>query len=320
MAEESISRKPKINMLSPIDNIFGTHEGRLGPTMIFLGVAVAPFLIYVFILMAIVPIKLFLIFEALWCIRFGFKIIGKENQKLADYRASRRNQYESSKSLIKISHCYSNGLVEYENGRISIIITGFTRTYFDDDVFSSDMSAFLGLLDKYTPDVYLHQVVEETNLQDKSENLRVYTDKQLMKQRMEIYTENDTYVNNNSKLWRYVFVVKAYKHNWKTTYEEIDAIVHSDTAKKVFFTLEIASEDEVSDVASRDICTYVSIQDMLREKFANDDYDDSKVLYYGDEVPEEFKEEATKDELKYRRVSFVDKDHEDDEDDREDMN
>ena len=44
MAIEDVSKKERINMLTPIDNIFGTHEGRLGPVIIFLGVAVAPFL------------------------------------------------------------------------------------------------------------------------------------------------------------------------------------------------------------------------------------------------------------------------------------
>lgn len=319
MAEESISRKDKINMLTPIDNIFGTHEGRLGPVMIFMGVAILPFLIYLFALIAFVPLKLFLIFEVLWCIRFGFYIIGKEPEKLADYRASKRNKYESSKKLIKIAHAYSNGLLEYENGRISILVTGFIRTYFDDDLFASDMSAFLALLDKYTPDIYLHQMVDEVNLQDTSENLRVYADKQLMQQRMEIYATNDNYVNSNSKLWRYTFVIKAYKHNWKTTYEEIDAIVNSDTAKKVFFSLTIATEDEVSDIASRDICTVVSINDMLREKFANDDYDDSRVLYYGDDVPDEFRDVEAKDELKYRRVSFNEDDNNEIKDDEDDV-
>lgn len=311
MAIEDVSKKERINMLTPIDNIFGTHEGRLGPVIIFLGVAVAPFLLYVFMFMAIIPFKIYIVFQVLWTIRFALKIIGKEKPKLEEYRISRRNQYESSKSLINIAHCYDDGLLEYENGRISIIITGYTRTYFNDNVYSADMKQFLSLLDKYTPDVYLHQVTGENNLQDTSERLRIYDDKELMSQRMEIYMLNDEYVNANSKLWRFSFSIKTYKHNWKTTREEIEAIVNSDSAKKVFFTLKIADKEEVSDIASRDICTYVSIADMLREKYANDDYDDSRVLYYGDEVPEEYKEKELDDSLEYRRVVY-DEDNEDD--------
>lgn len=304
MALDEISRKEKINMFAPIDNIFGTHEGRLGPVLIFLGVAVAPFLAYVFMFMLLIPWQAFLVFEILWTIRFAFMILGKEKQKKREYKVSRRNQYESSKDLISIAHCYDEGMLEYENGRISIIITGFTRTYFNDNVYSNEMNEFLKLLDEYTPDVYLHQVVHENNLQDTSERLRVYDDKIIMSQRMEIYMLNDEYVNANSKLWRFSFTVKAYKHNWKTTMSSLEAIVDSDIAKRVFFTLEIANKEEVSEIASRDICTYVSITDMLREKHANDDYDDSRVLYYGDEIPEEYKEKEDDDSLRYRRVVY----------------
>lgn len=307
MAHDEVSRKRKINMYSPIDNIFGTHEGRLGPVLIFLGVSVAPFLVYIFALMFFIPWQVFVPFEILWTARFALKILGKESQKLVEYRISKRNQYESSKDLINIAHCYDEGMLEYENGRISILITGFTRTYFDDDVFSEEMKGFLELLDTYLPDVYLHQVVYENNLQDTSEKLRVYDDKVIMSQRMEIYMLNDEYVNSNSKLWRFTFSIKAYKHNWKTTMESLQAIVESDIAKRVFFTLEIANRDEVSQIASRDICTYVSINDMLREKYANDDYDDSKVLYYGDDIPEEYKAKEDDDSLRYRRVVYYEK-------------
>lgn len=294
-------------MYAPIDNIFGTHEGRLGPVLIFLGVAIFPVLAYIFILVFYIPWKIFIPFEILWTARFALKILCKESQKLEEYRVSKRNQYESSKDLINIAHCYDEGMLEYENGRISIIITGFTRTYFDDDVFAEEMKGFLEMLDTYMPDVYLHQVVFENNLQDTSERLRVYDDKVIMSQRMEIYMLNDEYVNNNSKLWRYTFSIKAYKHNWKTTMEALEAVVESDIAKRVFFHIEIANREEVSEIASRDICTYVSINDMLREKYANDDYDDSRVLYYGDEVPEEFKAKENDDNLRYRRVVFDDK-------------
>lgn len=305
--EVDIGAKERINMLAPIDTIFGTHKGRLGPVMMFLGVSVAPVLLYLFVIMPMlpfIPLKTVIVFEVLWVARMALKILGNEDKKLAEYRTSKKNKYASAKSLIKIAHCYDTGLLEYENGRVSIVITGFTRTYFNDNLFSAELKTFFEMLDAYMPDVYLHQVVGEHDLHDNSDKLRIYSDKELMSQRMELYLFNDEYVNNNSKLWRMSLTIKTYKHNWKTTFEEVEAIINSDTAKRVFFSIEIASQEMVSNITSRDICTYVSIKDMLREKYANSDYDGSKVLYYGDDIPDEFKEDEKKDDMDYRRVIY----------------
>lgn len=306
MTSEDISQKEKINMLTPINNIFGTHESRVSPVLAYLAVAVFPVLVYITYLPFWIPIWLFVIFEVLWAARWALKLLGKEDARLEEYRKSSKNIYENSKDLVKIAHCYDGGMIEYQNGTITIVLTGYTRMYANDNVYSSDLERFMAQLDKYTPDVYLHQVVGEDNLQDASENLRVYDDKEFMEQRSDLYAYNDNFVNTNSKLWRFTFAVKAYKHNWKTTEEDLEAVINSAVAKRVFFYIEIAKKDVVSSIASRDIGAYLSIDELLRDKYVNDNYDGSRVLFYGDDVPEEYKEEFVQDKLEDRREVFVD--------------
>ena len=53
---------------------------------------------------------------------------------------------------------------------------------------------------------------------------------------------------------------------------------------------------------SRDLYVYVELEEMVKKKYANEEYYDSKVYYYGEEVPEEFREKEEDVGLGRRRV------------------
>lgn len=300
-----LSKKPTINMLTPIDNIFGGHEGRLGPTLKFLVVALIPAIIYAIYGQIFIPLKVFLVVEALWAARMALLIVGKEKEKKKFYRASKKNKYASANDMVRITHTYDNSIIEYQNGRIALAVTGYTQSYLDDDKFAIDYAAFLDMLNAYDVDVYCHSVVDEFKLQSNSENLRVYSDKVFMRERMEMYEEQDTFVSENCQLFRFTFLIKGSRYDWKNMLENIEAIIKSHVAH-CFKWLHICDKEEVSEVASRDLGTHISIEEMLRNKYINDEFDGSKVLFYGEEVPEQFSAESQSNDMSVRRISYYD--------------
>lgn len=300
-----VEDKDTINMLAPIDNIFGTHEGRLGPVLKFLIVSIMPFLVYVFYLQFIMPFKLMIVIEVLWTARMALYILGNEPEKYKRYIIAKKDKYADAYSLITISHQYDNCLVEYQNGRMGVLLVGYVSSYFDDDVFANDFEKFLDQLSEWDVDIYLHMHVNEFSLQNESEQLRVYSDKEFMSERMGIYREQDSYVEKNSKLYKYSFMCKCSQYDWKKLLESANNIVESSVAK-VFQDLHIANKEEFSSVASRDLGTHLSIESMLRHKYVNDEYDGSKVLWYGSHIPAKYVIREETDDVSKRRVRYVD--------------
>lgn len=296
--------KETINMLTPVDNIFGTHEGRLGPVLKFMIVAIIPILFYIFFLQFIVPIKLVLVIEVLWAARMALYILGKETEKKRRYRIAKKNKYADAYNLINIAHQYDNKLVEYSNGRMAMALVGYVASYFDDDVFANDMEKFLDQVSEWDVDIYLHMHANEFTMQHQSECLRAYADKNFMSERMDIYREQDDYVERHSKLYRYTFLCKCNQYDWKRLRETLNNICESSVAA-VFQNLHIADKREFSDICSRDLGTYLSIEDMLRHKYINDEYDGSKVLWYGDKVPAKYLVKEETDDTNKRRVMYV---------------
>lgn len=297
--------KPTINMLTPIDNIFGGHEGRLGPTIKFLVVALIPAIFYALYGQIFIPLKVFLVVEVLWAARMALLIIGKEKEKKKFYRASKKNQYASAYDMVRISHTHDNSIIEYQNGRIALAVAGYTQSYMNDDQFAVDYASFLGMLNNYDVDIYCHAVVDEFKLQNNSENLRVYSDKVFMKERLDLYKTQDDFVSQNCQLFRFTFLIKGSRYDWKNMLEVVEAITNSHAAS-CFKNLHICGKDEISEIASRDLGTHISIEEMLRNKYVNDEFDGSKVLFYGDEVPEQFSAESHTNDMTARRISYYD--------------
>lgn len=294
-------KKDKINVLMNIDSYFGEHQGRLGPMLVFLCVSAVPFIVYIFLFSRIIPLKLMLILEVLFTIRMALFILGKENEKLEIYKKAREDEFATANDLIRTAHVHDDGLIEYENGRVAYIISAFTTTYFSDSVLSIDLERFLSQLKDYEHDEYCHLVVDEFRLQDEMESMSVYEDKELMKERIMFYIDQDTYCSEKSELYRINILVKASKYDWKVLRTALDGVIKSEYAK-VFKVCYICNKDQASMVMSRDICAYIDIADMLKGKYHNEDYYGSRVLFYGDDIPEEYKTKKDKVDMEERRV------------------
>lgn len=294
--------KDTINVLMNIDSYFGEHQGRMAPMMTFLFASAAPFIFYVFFLTAFIPLKWILIFEVFWTGRMALFFIGHENEKLAQFKQQREDEYANADDLIRQSYIHEDGLIEYYNGTVAYIISAFTTTYFSDNGLSIDLEEFLSKLKQYEYDIYGHLFYDEFRLQDNLEQMSVYTDKEMLKERIAFYILQDKYSEDHTMLYRINIVVRASKYDWKNLRETVTALVHS-SYSDVFKECFICNRDQVSDVVSRDICAYVDMEEMLKNKHSNENYYGSKVLFYGDDVPEEYKQTRDEAGLEGRRVT-----------------
>ena len=294
--------KPTINMLSDLDNYLSEHEGKMTPILAFLGISIAPFLLYAIAFQGIIPLKYVIIFEVLWTIRWALIIPGQENKKLEQFRNERKGIYKTADKLIRCE-LTDIGMIQYMNGTIAYVLSGYLLDYADDQAFSIDLQKFLKQLRGYEYDIHSHMVVDEERLQDNIEQLKVYQDKSMIKERMLFYQDQDEYCTENTVAYKVNIVVKASKYDWKVLYEKLDKLIHSDYAL-CWKELRLCNVEEANDFMSRDLCLNVNITSMLVEKYKTDEYYGSKVLFYGDKVPDKYKNKKEDVNLKKRRVTM----------------
>lgn len=294
--------KRTINVLANISNYLAEHEGKNTPWLMFLGVSATPFLIYAFVLQSLIPLKYMLIFEVLWSLRWALYFLGNEPKLLKQYRAERQGIYKTADNLI---HCdlVQNGLIEYNNGQVAYVLSGYLVDYMNEDALTIDFQNFLKQLRGYQYDILGHLDIDEDRLQDNIEELSVYKDKEMIKERMLMYQEQDEYCTKNSEAYRISIVVKTSKYNWKVLYETLKRLISSEFAY-CWKEIKICNKEQANDVMSRDLCLNINITNMLVEKYKTDEFYGSKVLFYGDEIPEEFKEKKESPNIHSRRITI----------------
>lgn len=296
--------KENINILANIDNPFGEHEGKIMPWIIVILLAAAPLLIWLFFLIN-TPIKFWMVvvFDVLWTGRWMLKIPGQEDKKMAFYEQQLADAYKSADEIIHITHVHDDGLIEYDNGRVAYLISGFLKGYINDDALSLDLENFMNELDAWEWDYTLHNVVDELLCENNLPKLARYTDKEVIQDRINFYSYQDEWSRTHTALYRITFIVQAPKYNWKKLKLHLEELISSDIAL-MFNDVSVLRYDQVNDILNRDICGFTDILTMLTKKYENSEYYASKVMWYDDEVPVSAKvENEEHSEMSKRRVS-----------------
>lgn len=297
-------KKPHINTLLNVDNIFGTYENRVAPFILTILLGSIPLFIWLFFLQG-TPIKLWMaiILTLLLTGRFALIFIGKESEKLKSYSARRNDAYLESKDLINVTDII-DGLIMYTSGRVSYIVYGYLKGYLDDDVLSIDLERFMDELDAFDWDMNLYNITDELRCTGNLPNLRRYKDKETILQRIAFYKYQDDWVAKNTEMYELVFIVKARKYNWKQLRSKLVDLVESDVAK-CFNEIYIAYTQDVIDIMSRDIETHVDLNEMLLNKMSNEEISGARVLFYDDEDLVKAKEDKAQGvDLRDRRSSI----------------
>lgn len=295
--------KDRMNTLLNIDSVFGEYEGHVLPIIITIGLAALPLLVWLFLLQG-TPIKFWyvLVFDIPWSLRWALIVLGKESEKMKFYLQQRGDEYKSADELVHIQHIHEDGLIEYDNGKVAFIVSGYLKGYLTDDKLSVDLENFMNELDNWDWDMFLHNTVDELLCEEGLPNLKRYTDKEVIKERIDFYNYQDEWSREHTALYRISFLVSCPKYNWKKLKSHMDELVSSELAL-MFNEIAVLPYDDVMDLLNRDICGYVDIAAMLTKKFDNDEYYQSKVLWYDDNVPQNLVPEKDTSNLEDRRVS-----------------
>lgn len=293
--------KENMNTLLNIDSVFGEYEGRVLPVIITIALAGVPLLAWLFLLQG-TPIKFIwvVIFDVFWSARWALIILGKEKEKMAFFDQQRADEYKSADELVHINHVHEDGLIEYDNGKIAYLVSGYLKGYLTDDKLSVDMENFMNELDNWDWDMYLHNTVDEILCEDNLPKLTKYTDKEVLKERISFYAHQDEWARTHTALYRITFAVSSNKYNWKKLKGHLEELISSELAL-VFNEIDILNYDQVGDILDRDICGFVDIIKMLTNKYDNDKFYASRVMWYDDEIPEELIPEKESSSMEERR-------------------
>jgi hypothetical protein len=297
-------KKPNINTLLNVDNIFGTYESRVAPFILTILLGSIPLFIWLLFLQG-TPIKLWMaiILTLLLTGRLALIFIGKEGEKMKSYSARRNDAYLESKDMINVTDII-DGLIMYTSGRVAYVVCGYLKGYLDDDVLSVELEKFMDELDGFDWDMNLYNITDELLCTNNLPNLRRYKDRNTILQRIDFYKFQDDWTAKNTEMYQIVFIVKARKYNWKHLRDKLKELVNSDIAK-CFNEIFIADTKEVIDIMSRDIETHVDLNEMLLNKVQDEEITGARVLFYDDEDLVKAKEDKAQGvDLKDRRSNI----------------
>lgn len=278
--------KDNINTLLNIDSVFGEYEGHVLPIVLTIVAAAVPIFFWLVLLQGtFIKFWWVLVFDLLWTGRWALILIGKEKTKMQMYTQQREDAYKSADELVHITHIHDNGLIEYDNGQVALLISGFLKGYLTDDKLSVNMESFMNELDVWNWDLFLHNTVDEVLCENDLPRLRRYSDKQVIADRIEFYNYQDEWSRTHTSLYRVTFLVTCAKYAWKRMQSHMEELISSEVAL-MFNEVAIMDYDGVVDLLNRDICGFVDITNMLLKKYNNDEYYGSKVMWYDDKVPD----------------------------------
>lgn len=289
-----------VNVLLNPDDFYGRYTGHLGPILLWVVVCAIPWLLYSMILIKYIPFKWFISVWAVFAFRMLLIIPGKESQRLRAYENRKNNIYADIKDLVNFKTVHRDGCIEYNDNMICYVISCYTQSYFNNDVFSKDAESFIKQLMLITPvfDIYGFTVVDETKTKKSTlEKLKVFIIDSMKLERLRFYKYQDTKHTNNSMLYNINFVCYDRATKFEVLKEKLTNLTNSGLAK-CFYECKIRNQEEVIELMSRDTTLFVNIKELLMLKFKSDEVYGSKIIGFNAE------EEQADNDLEDRREIY----------------
>ena len=293
--------KENINTMLNIDNIFGDYETHGKQIIITVVIAIIPPIIWILFLQG-TPVKLswVLIGDLFLTIYAGLEIIGNGPEKRKNYLEQKSDKGVTADEIITLASVEEEGLIQYDNGRVAYLISGYLKSYLTDDKLSVDVEHFMDELDMWDWDYYLHNSTDDLLCEDNLPKLKRYTDEEVIKERIDFYAYQDEWSRTHTGLYRITFKVETTAANWRKMKSHLTELLESDIAT-CFNDISILSYNEVLDICNRDIAAFADLRQMLMRKYDNEQYFDSKVVWYDDKIPENLRTEEDKINMDERR-------------------
>lgn len=284
----------KVVMLLDIDNYYGQSEGRLGPIIKFLCIGLGPFLLWVYFGFPI-PTFIFLPFEVIWAIRVALITIGRERERLEQFRKTIHDDYSSIYELLNIKTIHPDGCMEYITNSIAYMVVCTNGTTYDPVQRSKQIRDFLSLLgNEVDIDVYIQNITDVKSLEDRYNNVKLFADEEAARDFIDIIDHNRKVVYSKSLLTRTIFLVKTYRGNWTEVRDNCKMAVYS-AAARAFKDAHIATPNEIQEILNTDIRGVVDLDALLQQKYASHQYYGSRVLFFGEEEDHEVVDEISEE-------------------------
>ena len=288
-----MEEKATIEMLLDPDHFNGEHEGRMGPILIFFLVALGPGLLYAYFFWGLLPWAIVIPVYIFWVIRAALLTLGREKERVAQFKKQMNDEFASMYGLVRIKTLHPDGCCEYIGNKVTYFIVTTNKTSYDEVVWSQEVKQFLTLLNtKFDVDIYVQNITEVKALENRYSNVKLFVDKDVAKDFLDIIDHNRSQVYSNSLLTRTIYAVSGHRNDWEAIKKECNTAVHSAIAR-VFKTVHIANDIEVNEILSRDVNGLTNLPELMQSKYCTHQYYGSKVVAFDDtDVVEEVEEDA----------------------------
>lgn len=279
--------KPTIGMLLDIEHLYGEHEGRLTPWMLAIALPGIPLLFYVYLgAFEVIPIWVAAIICVFLLIRGIMLFPGRESYRMEIFRKQLHDQYTSTATLMNIKTIYPDGCIEYINGRIMYMVCCFNGTSDDEVVRSVQLRKLLdAMFGDFEVDVYIHNLNDSPALREYYNNVSAFEHNTSAKNFISMIDHTLTITEDSSVVQCTIYCIKGTRSDWKQIKSQIDSAVGSRSARCYKKIYRVEDPDAINEVLNRNIDSIINITELLRKKYATQNYDTSKVLAY--DLPED---------------------------------
>lgn len=278
---------PKIGMLLDVGQLYGEHEGRLGPWMCALAMGAAPILLFVYFnLFQIIPLWIAIPVFIFIAIRAVMIFPGREGYRVELFKKQILSDYMSTADLLNIKTIHPDGCIEYLNGKIQYLVVCFNRTTEDTVRRSVQIKKLLlTMMNDCEFDIYIHNINDSPALRNYYKKVSNFNKNEAAKNFVQMIDHMITLTENTSNVQCTIFAIKGSRSDWKNIRTSIDTACSSKVARCYKSISRVNDPDVINEVLNRDVDSVINISELLRHKYATKDYATSKVIAY--DLPED---------------------------------
>ncbi len=281
------NEKPTVAMLLDIEHLYGEHEGRLGPIMYVLIALIAPTLVYIYLgATSFMPLWLFIPLAIIVPMRVLMLSVGREKHRVAMYRKQLEEEFTATASLMNIKMLHPDGCIEYVNGKIAYLVCCFNGTSLDDLQRCAQVRKLCeSMFGDFEFDIYVHNVVDSPALLDYYNRVQNFDKNIAARNFITMIDHTIDLTENTSVVQCTIYMIKARRSDWTLVRKQIDSAISSSTARCYKKIYRIDDAETINSIIDRDVDGVVDIPMLMRSKYSNQHYGNSKVLAY--DLPED---------------------------------
>ena len=282
MPDEELKDDQYIGMLLDIEHLYGEHEGRMGPILATLALIAAPILFYIYFqLYSFIPLIAFGVVEVFYSIRIVMLIPGREKYRVGLFKNQIHSNYKKTAEMMNIKTIHPDGCVEYVNGRILYLVCCFNGTTDNPTAWSIQLRKFLdSLFGEFEVDTYIHNLNDSPALRNYYRKVSSFDKNDSARNFIDIIDHTLTLTADTSVVLCTIYAIKGFRSDWKVIKNQIDTTLGSKMARCYKHVSRVDDPAVINEVIDRNIDSIVNIEDLLRHKYANQNYFTSKVLAY----------------------------------------